>query len=266
MFYLRTGFPEEGELVLCTVTKVQSHSVFVRLDEFDKSGMIHISEISAGRIRNIRDFVKEDKVVVCVVLRINQERGYIDLSLRRVNEGQRRKKIEEIKQEQKAEKIIETLAEQLKKKKEEAYQDIYTPVSKYYMFLYQCFQDVAKGEVQLDELGIPSHYVKPLQEIIQQRIKPKELYVGGKLFLQSYASQGLELLKSALLAGAQQDTDHVKLRYLGGGAYDILVKGEEYKEAEKILNKVLKAIEGSLPKGKAIMNFTREEKKAVAGV
>ena len=61
MFYRRIDFPEEGELVICTVTKVQSHSVFVRLDEFDKGGMIHISEVSPGRIRNIRDFVRKIK-------------------------------------------------------------------------------------------------------------------------------------------------------------------------------------------------------------
>ena len=64
MLYRRLGFPEDGELVLCTVTKVQSHSVFVRLDEFDKGGMIHISEVSPGRIRNIRDFVIEDKIIL----------------------------------------------------------------------------------------------------------------------------------------------------------------------------------------------------------
>ena len=63
------------------------------LDEFDKGGMIHISDVSPGRIRNIRDFVKEDKIVVCQVLRVSRERGYIDLSLRRVNDNQKRKKL-----------------------------------------------------------------------------------------------------------------------------------------------------------------------------
>lgn len=263
MFYRRTGFPEEGELVLCTVTKVQSNSVFVRLDEYEKSGMIHISEISAGRIRNIRDFVKEDKVIVCVILRVNKERGYIDLSLRRVNEGQRRNKIEEIKQEQKAEKIIEVVAGELKKKTEDAYHDIYMPISKYYSNLHQCFQDVVKGEVGLEELGIPFNYIKPLQEAVQQRMKPKELYVGGKLSLYSYASQGVEIVKNALLAGVRHGLGRLQIRYLGGGIYDIIIKGEEYKDAEHLLNKVINAIKSAIPKGKAIMTFTREEKKAV---
>src|SRR3989338_3423064 len=107
MFLKKDGFPEEDELVMCTITKVQPHSVFCNLDEYDKGAMIHISEVSPGRIRNIRDFVKEGKKVVCKVLRVNEEKGHIDLSLRRVTETQRRLKVDEIKQEQKSEKIIE---------------------------------------------------------------------------------------------------------------------------------------------------------------
>ncbi len=43
MLYRREGLPEEDELVLCTVTAVQHHSVFAKLDEYAKTGMIHIS-------------------------------------------------------------------------------------------------------------------------------------------------------------------------------------------------------------------------------
>ena len=110
----KTGYPEEGELVLCTVTKVHSHSVFVVLEEYDKSGMVHISEISPGRIRNIRDFVVEGKVIICKVLRIDKEKGHIDLSLRRVSESQKRMKADSIKQQQIAEKMIEFVAKELK--------------------------------------------------------------------------------------------------------------------------------------------------------
>ena len=93
MLYKKQGFPEESELVMCTVSNIQYHSVFADLDEYGRQGMIHISEISPGRIRNIRDYVKEGKKIVCKVLRVNSERGHIDLSLRRVNEAQRKNKI-----------------------------------------------------------------------------------------------------------------------------------------------------------------------------
>src|SRR3990167_8225509 len=113
MLLKKEGFPEEDELVLCTVTKIFHNGVFVDLDEYAKGGMIHISEVSPGRIRNIRDFVVEGKKVVCKVLRVDGEKGHIDLSLRRVNEGQKKIKINEIKMEQRAEKIIEFAAKKL---------------------------------------------------------------------------------------------------------------------------------------------------------
>ena len=103
MLYHKDGFPEENEAVMCTVTSVQYNSVFCTLDEYGKSGMIHISEVAPGRIRNIRDYVIEGKKVVCKVLRTDLERGHIDLSLRRVSEGQRRNLNMLLKQEQQAE-------------------------------------------------------------------------------------------------------------------------------------------------------------------
>ena len=114
MLIKRSGFPEESDLVMCTVNNIQHNSIFVSIHEYDKQGMITISEIAPGRIRNIRDYVAEGKVVVCKVLYVNVERGYIDLSLRRVSEGQRRTKNDEVKQEMKAEKILEMTAHHLK--------------------------------------------------------------------------------------------------------------------------------------------------------
>src|SRR3989338_11129087 len=114
MFYKKEGKPESGELVLCTVKKILYHSVFVSLDEYQNiEGMVHISEIAPGRIRNLRDYVKEGKRIVCKVLKIHKEKGHIDLSLRRVNQSQRIRKNTEYKQEIRAEKILENVAKEL---------------------------------------------------------------------------------------------------------------------------------------------------------
>ena len=68
MFYKKQGIPEENEIVICTVKKILPHGVFVSIDEYkDKEGLIHISEISPGRVRNIRDFVEEGKKIVCKI-------------------------------------------------------------------------------------------------------------------------------------------------------------------------------------------------------
>ena len=74
MFYKKKGFPQVNDVLMCTVKKVLGHSVFVTLEEYDREGMIHISEISPGRIRNIRDYVVEGKKIVCKILRVNKDR------------------------------------------------------------------------------------------------------------------------------------------------------------------------------------------------
>ncbi len=150
MLYRRTGMPQEDEIVLCTITNVQHHSVFAKLDEYDKSGMIHISEVSPGRIRNIRDYVQEGKKVVCKVLRIDEQKGHIDLSLRRVNEGQKRKKQEEIKHEQKAEKIIELLAKKTTKNFKKLYDEISEKVFAKYDYIYESFSSFAEKTPDLE--------------------------------------------------------------------------------------------------------------------
>ena len=65
-------WPEVGELVLCTTSKVIQQGAFVKLDEYKgKEGFIHLSEIASKWVKNIRNFVKEDQKIVARVLRLN---------------------------------------------------------------------------------------------------------------------------------------------------------------------------------------------------
>ena len=129
----------------CTISSVQSHSVFVRLDEYNNNGMIHISEVAPGRIRNIRDFVVEGKSVICKVLRVNQERGHIDLSLRRVSESQKRTKVNELKKEKLAVKLTEVVATNLNMEPEKVYASVAEKARDHFYLLFECFSEIAKG-------------------------------------------------------------------------------------------------------------------------
>ncbi|MEK6964018.1 MAG: S1 RNA-binding domain-containing protein [Nanoarchaeota archaeon] len=234
MFYRRTGYPEEDEIVLCTITNIQYHSVFAKLDDFDKSGMIHISEISPGRIRNIRDYVTEGKKIICKVLHIDLEKGHIDLSLRRATEVQKRLKNEQIKQEQKAEKIVESLAQQLKKPAEALYKEIAPILLKDYLYLFEAFVDVVEHDVSLEQIGLPKDLAELLTKLIHEKIKPKTVHITGEANVQSYAENGLELVQKTLIE-ALKASPSLTIRYAGGGKYKFLIVAPEYKQAEKVL-------------------------------
>jgi len=235
MLLQKKGFPEEDELVMCTVTKVQFHSVFTSMDEYGKSGMIHISEVSPGRIRNIRDFVKEGKKIVCKVLRINMERGHIDLSLRRVTETQKRKKVDEIKQEQKAEKILEFISKDLKVDVKKLFIDVSDNISKKYDSLYDFFQQVVADSNAIKDAGVDAKTGKKLEEAIKSRIKEVKVKIESKLKLTSFAADGVEVVKEALKRAEEVGKEDILIKYLGAGSYNVTVNCKDYKEAEKIL-------------------------------
>ena len=259
MLFKKQDFPEEGELVLCTVTSVQFHSVFVDMDEYGKGGMIHISEVSPGRIRNIRDFVKEGKKIVCKVLRINREKGYIDLSLRRVNESEKRRKIDEIKRQQNAEKIIEVAAEKSGMKTEQLYNEIAGKAMKVYPSLYQFFEDAVNNDKAVENLEIDKKYAKAIYDTVKLRIKPSEVEITGKLKITTYAPDGIDVIKESLKKAQESVRGRLSINYLGSGLYRFMVKAPDYKEAEKMIKNATETAIAVVSKKSGTAEFTRDD-------
>ena len=259
MLLKKNAFPEVGELLLCKVTNIQYNSVFCSLEEYEnKVGMIHISEVSAGRIKNIREFVLEGKFIICKVLSVNEERGYIDLSLRRVSKGQQRTKNDEMKQEQRVEKLIEFFCKESKKPLTQTYLQVATPILKLYSYVFQAFEDVVKNNADLVQMGVPKDIAGPLTLIIKENIKPKEIEIKGILSLESYSPDGLEHVKTALSVAASA-APNVLITYAGGGKYHFVVKSEDFKAAEKALKESSDAAVNSMHKLKGTAEFIREE-------
>tara|TARA_Y100000310_G_C20610122_1_gene777567 strand:+ start:750 stop:1526 length:777 start_codon:yes stop_codon:yes gene_type:complete len=241
MFYKKKGMPEQGELVICTIKKVLPHSVFCYIDEYDrKEGMIHISEVSPGRIRNIRDHVKEGKRVVCKILDIKHEKGHIDLSLRRVNQGERIHKNASYKQEQKAEKLLGSIGKPLKKDISTMYREAGYKILDEFHSLYNGFQEVVKDEKAFDTLNIDKDLKTKLVTTIREKIKIPEVTIEGDLILTSHESNGIEYIKSAL-EKAQAQKGKITIKYTSAPKYKITVTASDYKEAETILKNTQEA-------------------------
>ncbi len=118
----RPEWPEVGDLVIATVVRITDYGAYVRLDEYDKEGLLHVSEVASRWVRNIRDYVREGQKVVLKVLRVHAEKGHVDLSRRRVTKRDKREKLLSWKKDRKAEGLLRTAAEKLKISFEEAYE------------------------------------------------------------------------------------------------------------------------------------------------
>ncbi len=264
MFFKRSGFPEEGELLICTVKKILFHSVFVSIDEFkDLEGMVHISEVAPGRIRNLGDYVRDGKQIVCKVIKVNLEKGHVDLSLRRVNPSARSKKLNEHKQEEKAEKILEHVAKLLKTDLADVYRKAGERIIKDYGLLGLGFQDVVvNGKSVLDSLGIPEDYAKTLAEVVKERISIPEVTVSGFLVLQSFSGEGIVIIKDALekaLEFAKKSNIEAAITYVSAPKYQLDVKEADYKAADEKMQKVVDFIVGKMESAGGTAEFSRKE-------
>merc|ERR1719210_611774 len=84
--FYEAEFPEIDELVVVKVEKVDDKmGAYVTLLEYgNKEGMINLSEISKRRIRSMTKLLRVGSQEVCMVVSVDEEKGYINLSKKRV--------------------------------------------------------------------------------------------------------------------------------------------------------------------------------------
>ena len=88
---------KKGKIVKGTITGIEDYGAFVSLDEY-YSGLIHISEISHGFVKNIEDFVKIGDIIYVEVMDVDEDLCRLKLSIKNINYKRsniRRKKIRE---------------------------------------------------------------------------------------------------------------------------------------------------------------------------
>lgn len=247
----RREYPEKGELVIGTVTRIANHGAYVQLDEYDnKEGMIHISEIALSWVRNIRNFVREKQKVVAKVLRINPQKGFIDLSLRRVTEQQRRQKIQEWKRVQKAEKLLEMSATKIGKTLDEAYIEVGKKLEAAYGSIYNGFELVSeKGPNLLEDLGIKKDWIEIITEISKTHVEPPKVNIARTVEMTCWKRSGIDAIKKAFreAIGAVQDEETmVNIYTLGSPKYRIEITADDYKQAETTLEKIINTAKASI--------------------
>jgi len=231
---VKRGYPEVGELVIATVKSIKPYGAFVTLDEYgDKEGFIHIGEIAAGWIKYIRDHIREGQKVVCKVLRVDESRGHIDLSLKRVNEHQKREKIQEWKNEKKAEKLFEIVAQRLGKDVKDCYEEFGYSLIDHFGTLYGAFEEAAMNEDVLEEEGFEGDWIDVFVQVAKENISPPYVKISGYIELTTEAPDGIEHIKKVL---SEAESENVKITYVGAPRYRIYVKAEDYKTAEELLS------------------------------
>ena len=231
-----SGWPDPGELVVGKIDEIEDFGVFVDLEEYeDKRGLIHISEVASGWIKNVRDHVREGQIVVCKVLEVDEGAQQIDLSLKDVNDHQRSDKIQEWKNEQKADNWMEIAFG------EDIEDELYTTVANELLgahgSLYDAFEQAAiHGAEALERTDLTDEEVETIVDTARENVSVPYVNVTGYVDLSNPSPSGVDGVKEALSAaegnGEVPDEVELEVTYVGAPEYRIKVRAPNYKTAE----------------------------------
>ena len=219
---------EEGQIVLCTVDKIVGTTVFVKIQD-NGEGTLITSEISPGRIRNLRDYVVPNKKIVCKILSIKGDHIY--LSLRRVKQNEKKELLDKIKKEKNFKAILKTA---LEKESEKIIEKI---TSKY--SLLDFFEQIKQKPKLLEKYTTKQEAQKIIKILESKKEKPKQTKQIIKL--SSKAPNGILIIKKIINQACKKTKCDID--YIAAGKYRLKVQGPDFKQIKSEVHKVTESIE-----------------------
>lgn len=247
--------PDREELVIAIIRKIMPYGAFCILPEYEnQEAFLHVSEVAPRWIKNIHEFISEGQKHVMMVHRVDPERNQIDVSIKRVSDEARRQKLDLVRTEKRAEKLLELSVKTSKSSIK--LDDLRKQIEEQFGDVYSCFKTASEtGDDALKSLDIPKSLKSVIVDIAKKNIKKPTVVVTGLINFVSYSNDGVEQVKKAL---SIKEKD-VTISYLGAPKYKISIKAADYKKAEKKLSAVVEQIKAFAQKNDCEFNFEREK-------
>lgn len=230
----KIGLPKENEIVICIPKEISPFSITCNILEYPEfTGIININEVYTRWIEDIREYVKIGKIYVAKVLEVDVEKKIIILSPKRVKEEEKKRKMEELKSENRFEKILELAAKKLGKTLEDAYKEFGYKILENFDSLSNFFLN------HQDKLNlfVPEKWRNMILEFIEKK-KEKVYEISYILRISTFQNNGIKKIKDFFL---NFENKEIGVRYLGSGKYLIRKISKNPKKDEKEILKLIEA-------------------------
>lgn len=217
---------------------MKQNGVYVDLDEYEgREGFIFIGELASGWVKNIRSVVREGQRIVCKVIKAKKDNSAIELSLKSVTEERRRDRLQEWKNEQRANQLLRFLSDKIEMNQEQT-QELGEQLVDVFGTLYTAFEETALGENVLANAGFEGQWIQEFTTLAVENIIPPFVELRGIIELQTTSQEGIHLIRDTLLK-IEEFTDEknevsVTCHYDGAPNYRIELKAPDFKTAEKV--------------------------------
>jgi len=213
-------YPEIDDVVMVNVRSIADMGAYVHLLEYNNiEGMILLSELSRRRIRSINKLIRVGRTEPVVVIRVDKEKGYIDLSKRRVSKEDIERCTEKYSKAKAVNSIVRHVAEILGLKTNEELEDLYKKTAWYFETrakkqgsAYDYFKQSVADPTLLNSLDLDEATKAVLVENIQRKLTQQAVKIRADFECSCFTYEGIDAVKEALRAGIAAGNPEIPIR------------------------------------------------------
>jgi translation initiation factor 2 subunit 1 len=229
--------------------------VYVSLLEYDETeGMILLSELSRRRIRSVKKLINVGRQEVALVLRVDKDKGYIDLSKRRVSPEDVDVLEERFNKSKSVHSMMRNLATTERRNVEDLYESFAWDLAEEFPHILDAFKRMLVDPSILDKYMLPQDIKAALLKNVELRLTPQPVKIRSDFEVTCYAYEGIDAIKAALTAGIKCGTElnPISVRLIAPPLYVMTTNTLEQDFGIKLL-------EGALEKVKAEISARKGE-------
>lgn len=242
-------YPEIESVVMVNVRNIADMGAYVSLLEYGNiEGMILLSELSRRRIRSIHKLIRVGRNEVVMVLRVDKEKGYIDLSKRRVSPEDVAACEDRFNKAKAVHGVLRHVAERRKYYLEDLYEKIAWPLYKKYGHAYDAFKlAISDDKNAVDpfvDIDVPEDLKDELKTYIRRRLAPQPIKIRSDIEVSCFTYEGIDAIREALFAGMAVGTEHspIKIKLIAPPIYVLSTTTLEKDVGIALLNSSIEAI------------------------
>lgn len=272
--FYKEKYPEVEDVVMVNVRSIAEMGAYVHLLEYNNiEGMILLSELSRRRIRSINKLIRVGKTEPVVVIRVDKEKGYIDLSKRRVSPEDVEKCTERFAKAKAVNSILRHVAELLNYESNEQLEELYEKTAWFFeermkkkASAYDFFKQAVLDPSILNECGLDEKTKEVLMNNIKCKLTSQAVKIRADIEVACYGYEGIDAVKAALRAGLACSTEDlpIKINLIAPPLYVMTTATPDKADGLKALQDAIDAIQKKITENGGVFQIQMAPKVVTA--
>ncbi|KAJ8681274.1 hypothetical protein QAD02_017061 [Eretmocerus hayati] len=273
--FYKEKYPEVEDVVMVNVRSIAEMGAYVHLLEYNNiEGMILLSELSRRRIRSINKLIRVGKTEPVVVIRVDKEKGYIDLSKRRVSAEDVEKCTERYAKAKAVNSILRHVAELLHYENDDQLEELYQKTAWHFeekykkqkASAYDFFKQSVLDPSILAECELDEKTKEVLLNNIKRKLTSQAVKIRADVEVACYGYEGIDAVKAALKAGLALSTEElpIKINLIAPPLYVMTTSTPEKTDGLKALADAIEVIKEKIVSMGGVFNIQMAPKVVTA--